>query len=382
MLLPALRRPSLADALLGAFYAVVVVTEAWTEPVVSNPAVHALVAGPAMAAVAWRRVYPLTVTAVVVVALVVLGSNGGGLSIAFGLLVMAFTVGSEVEGRRSVVALAVLLTTVTTALMADLEEAVAGDLAAAVTLVVVPWLAGRALRLRADHLARALAHAERLEVERAYEVERATAQERVRLARELHDVVSHSISVIAIQAQAVRRRLRPDQEREITDLTRLESAAREAMAEMRRLFGVLREEGEGVSLAPQPGLGELGRLAEQVRATGLDVDVRTEGEPSDLPPGLDLAAYRIVQEAVTNALRHSGGGRVWVRLVHRPGELEVVVEDDGRGLARAAEDGRRPGHGLRGIRERAELYGGTLDVGPGSRGGTRVSARLPVGVHA
>jgi signal transduction histidine kinase len=263
--------------------------------------------------------------------------------------------------------------------MSDLQEAVAGDVAAAVTLVLVPWLAGRTLRMRADHLARALAHAERVEVEREHEVERATAQERVRLARELHDVVSHSISVIAIQAQAVRRRLRPDQEREAADLANLETAAREAMAEMRRLFGVLREEGEGVSLSPQPGLGELERLVAQVRGTGTDVDLVVDGEAVELPPGLDLAAYRIVQEAVTNAIRHSGGGSIGVRLGYLPGALEVMVEDDGIGIGNGHVNGSPDaGHGLRGIRERAELYGGTLDVGPGTRGGTVVRARLPV----
>ena len=373
-----LGRPTPVDVALAVFFAVVVVVEGYTERAVEEPLLHAAVAGPAMLAMAWRRTYPLVVAVLVVGAMVALAGNGGGLSVALALLIVSFTVGSETEGPRSWVGLGLLAVPLTFSLLLDVREAVAGDVAAVVTLVAVPWIAGRTLRTRAKHLAVALARAERMEVERERDVQLAATEERVRLARELHDVVSHSISVIAIQAQAVRRRLRPDQAREIADLANLETAAREAMAEMRRLFGVLRERGEHASLAPQPGLGELERLLGQVQGTGMQVDLVTEGAPHELPPGLDLAAFRIVQEAVTNALRHSGGRRVEVRLGYRPGELDLSVEDDGRGIGRGALNGQA-GHGLRGIRERAELYGGTLDVGPGSAGGTRVQARLPVG---
>jgi signal transduction histidine kinase len=372
------RRPSAVDVGLAVFFAVVVVVEAYTEPVVRSSAWHAGIAGPAMLAMAWRRVHPLPVAVAVAVAMVLLAASGGGLSVALALLITSFTLGSEAEGRASRLGLVLLLVLTSVGVLVEANEAVAGDIAAVVTLVVVPWLAGRALRRRADHLARALAHAERIELEREREVELAATQERVRLARELHDVVSHSISVIAIQVQAVRRRLRPDQTREIADLNAVETAAREAMAEMRRLFGVLREQGEHASLSPQPGLGELDRLIGQVQSTGMKVDLVTEGPPHELSPGLDLAAYRIVQEALTNAIRHSGGRHVEVRLGYRPGELRVSVEDDGHGVDPGAVNGHA-GHGLRGIRERAELYGGTLDVGRGARGGTRVRARLPVG---
>jgi signal transduction histidine kinase len=224
----------------------------------------------------------------------------------------------------------------------------------------------------------AVAKAARLEQERESEAARAAAEERTRIARELHDIVSHSISVVTIQTQAVRRRLGPDHAREADDLAAVEATAREALAEMRRLFGVLREEGEEAALAPQPGLAELDRLLVRVRETGIRVDLDTHGDPVDLSPGLDLAAYRIVQEAVTNALRHSGARHLHVRLRYTQGELEVTVEDDGHGINETTTGGQ----GLRGIRERAELYGGTLDVGRGDRGGARVHARLPVGGHA
>ena len=374
-----LPRPPLADVLLAVFYAVVVVAEALTEPTLRSTGVHVAVGAAAMLALTWRRSWPLLVAVVVQLALVVLATNGSSLSLVFALIVMAFTVGSETEGRRSWIGLGVLVVPYATALLVELRESAAGDVGAIATLVVVPWLAGRTLRQRARHLADALAHAELLERDRERESERAAERERVRLARELHDVVSHSISVIAIQAQAVRRRLPAEQRREIDDLAGVESAAREAMAEMRRLFGVLRESGQDASLSPQPGLAQLPALAERVRATGMQVEVVTTGEPLDLPAGVDLAAYRIAQEALTNAMRHSGGRRIRVEIAHHPEHVELSVDDDGRGVP-VAVDGVA-GHGLRGIRERAELYGGTLSVDRGDLGGTRVRAVLPVGAR-
>jgi signal transduction histidine kinase len=199
-------------------------------------------------------------------------------------------------------------------------------------------------------------------------------EERTRIARELHDIVSHSISVVTIQTQAVRRRLGPDHAKEAEDLAAVEATAREALAEMRRLFGVLRSDGESASLTPQPGLHELDRLVEQVRGSGLDVDLEVSGDRYDLPPGVDLAAYRIVQEALTNALRHSGADRARVVLRYGPGRLDIAVEDDGRGLATVTTGG----HGLVGVRERVALYDGKVEIGPAPSGGVRLSASLPV----
>ena len=371
------RRPSAVDALLAGFLAVVVLAEALMEPTVQRPALHALVGTTVMLAIAWRRAFPLLVAVLVVAGNMVLGANGGELSVVFGLLVMAFTVGAETEGRRSWAGLLVLLSFFLSALATANQGLVPGDLGAGVVLIALPWVAGRTLRERAASLAVAMSRAERLEEEKRHEAEAAAMKERTRLARELHDIVSHSISVVAIQAQAVRRRLGPEHEAEATDLAAVEGAARDAMAEMRRLFGVLREDGEKAELAPQPGLGEIDRLLGRVRDTGMEADLVTEGEAVPLSPGLDLAAYRIVQEAVTNALRHSDARRVSVRLGYSAGELQVTVEDDGRGIV----NGAAGGHGLRGIRERAELYGGTLHVDRGEHGGARVHARLPVGSH-
>ena len=376
--LPRLRRPPLLDALLAGFLAVVVLAEAFTEPAVRVPALHALIGTTVMVAIAWRRSFPMLISVLVVAGNVVLGANGGELSVVFGLLVMAFTIGAETEGRRSWAGLSVFLGFFLVALVIANQGLVPGDLGAGLVLIALPWLAGRTLRERATSLAAAMSRADRLEEEKQHEAEAAAMKERTRLARELHDIVSHSISVIAIQSQAVRRRLGPDHAKEAADLAAVEGAARDAMAEMRRLFGVLREDGEEAALAPQPGLGELDRLLGRVRDTGIQADLVTDGEVVPLSPGLDLAAYRIVQEAVTNALRHSGASQLSVRLGYAAGELQVTVEDDGRGIVNGTAEG---GHGLRGIRERAELYGGTLDVGRSERGGARVHARLPVGSY-
>ena len=376
--LPRTPRPSLGDALLAGFLAAVVVAEAVTEQAVQRPALHAVVGTLVMLALAWRRAFPLSVALLVVAGNLVLGLNGGELSVVFALLVIAFTVGAETEGTRSWVGMAGLFSFFLVTLVVGSSGLVPGDLGAGVVLIMLPWLAGRTLRERATSLAEAMNRAERFEQEKQHEAEAATARERTRLARELHDIVSHSISVIAIQTQAVRRRLDPALGRERDDLAAVETAAREAMAEMRRLFGVLRQDGEEVALDPQPGLGELDRLLSRVRDTGMAIDLTTAGTPVPLTPGLDLAAYRIVQEAVTNALRHSGARHVAVGLEYEPRQLRVTVEDDGHGLsATAGRNGH--GHGLRGIRERAELYGGKLDVGRGEHGGARVTAYLPLG---
>ena len=373
------RRPSRFDVLVAAFFTTVVVIESFTEVTVMSQTVHAAVAATAMVAMTWRRVHPLAVAFVVAAAFAVLSANGGGLSVALGLLIVSFTLGSETSGRRSHVGAALLATVVVVGFVFDLEGPWVGDIAAAATLVAGPWFAGRTLRQRAVTAAEAISRADRAELERRHEVERATAQERVRLARELHDVVSHSISVIVISAQAVRRRLHPEQRREIEDLEALETTAREAMAEMRRLFGVLRE-GEGATLSPQPGLGDLPRLVASAQAGGVEVRLVTSGDTRPLSPGLDLTAYRIAQEALTNALRHADASEIVVRVAHRPTEVEVCVEDDGSGLVRGAARGADlDGNGLRGMRERADLYGGTLEVGPRSPRGTRVHATLPVG---
>jgi signal transduction histidine kinase len=199
-------------------------------------------------------------------------------------------------------------------------------------------------------------------------------EERARIARELHDVVAHSVSVMTVQTGAVRRLLTPDQERERETLLAVERTGREALNEMRRLLGMLRATDEAEGLAPQPSLRQLDTLVEQVREAGLPVELKVEGAPVDLPPGLDLSAYRIVQEALTNALKHAGPARATVAVRYGPDELELEIADDGRGAA----NGTGTGGGLVGMRERAALVGGRLEAGPRNGGGYAVRARLPL----
>jgi signal transduction histidine kinase len=213
----------------------------------------------------------------------------------------------------------------------------------------------------------------RMAADREARAHAAVLEERARIARELHDVVAHSMSMVVLQVGAVRRLLTPEQEREREALLGVESTGRQALGEMRRLLGIQRRAEREEGFAPQPTLAEIGELVEQLRRAGLQVDLTVEGEPPPLPPGLDLSAYRIVQEALTNTLKHAGGARAAVVVRHRPGALELEISDTGRGGRLNGHDG----HGLIGMRERAALYGGRLEAGPGPEG-WRVRARLPV----
>ena len=209
---------------------------------------------------------------------------------------------------------------------------------------------------------------------RGSEARRAVAEERIRIARELHDVVAHTVSLIVVQAVAAQDVFdaRPDQSRQA--LSAIESSGRAALAELRRLVGAVRPDGEADGHDPQPGLERLDRLVDSVRAAGLDVTVRYEGEPVKAPAGVDLSAYRIVQEALTNTLRHARASHAAVIVRYAPTRLEVEVRDDGRGVVGVAD----AGHGIVGMRERAAVLGGTLEVGPGPQRGFRVRAGLPL----
>jgi signal transduction histidine kinase len=242
-------------------------------------------------------------------------------------------------------------------------------------MCTLAFIAGAALYRRVVHARELYERARRAEREREERAREAVREERARLARELHDVVAHSISVMTVQAAGVGRLLRPEQEREREALRAVEQTGREALAEMRRLLGVLRRDEVDAELTPQPGISNVERLLEQVRAAGLPVELRVEGEPRPLPPGVDLSAYRIVQEALTNALKHAGPARATVAVRYREDAVEVDVTDNGRldGL-----DGGGDGQGLIGMRERVAVYGGVLEAGPRGDGGFGVRARLPI----
>jgi len=215
----------------------------------------------------------------------------------------------------------------------------------------------------------------------------AVAEERGRIARELHDVVAHSVSVMVVQAGAARRTLGASPDQAVAALGQIESTGRQALVEMRRLLGLLRDgDQEDAALAPQPSLEHLDSLAAAAREAGLPVEVAVEGEPRPLPAGVDLSAYRIVQEALTNSLKHAGPARAKVRICYGREVLEVQVSDDGNGSESAFgrqpvdsdRQDRRSGNGLIGMRERVAMFGGTLEAGARPGGGYRVAARLPL----
>jgi signal transduction histidine kinase len=250
----------------------------------------------------------------------------------------------------------------------------AGSLVSTPVQFAVSWLVGYALRERTERTEAAEHRAALAERDREMTIRVAVAEERGRIARELHDVVAHSVSVMVLQVGAVRHRMTRESDEERQTLENVELAGRAALAEMRHLLGAMRHDDEQPELRPTPGLGHLDSLLGDLRGAGLDVQLHVHGDRVPLPPGLDLSAYRIVQEALTNTLKHAGADRAEVHLTYSSDDVEIVVSDDGRGPT--GGDGR--GHGLVGIGERVRLYGGDLSAGASAAGGFVLRARLPV----
>ena len=242
-------------------------------------------------------------------------------------------------------------------------------------LFVIGWLAGFALRERAEQAEAAEIRAAQAERERETAARIAVAEERARIARELHDIVAHAVSVMVLQVGAVRHKL-PEADVEDRDaLQGVEKAGRTALVEMRRLLAAMRDDGDEAELTPQPGLDGLHSLAAEVGRAGLPVRVHVDGEPFPLPRAIDLSAYRIVQEGLTNALKHARASHADVTVRYRPDEVQLEVRDNGNGAA--TSDGL--GHGLVGIRERVKIYGGEMSAGKANGGGFVLRTRLPIG---
>jgi signal transduction histidine kinase len=239
----------------------------------------------------------------------------------------------------------------------------------------ISWLAGFALRGQAEQAEAAEMRATYAEREREATARIAVAEERARIARELHDVVAHAVSVMVLQVGAVRHKLPQSLDEDREALSRVEQAGRTALAEMRRLLGAMRQDGDAGELAPQPGLDDIDSLLDEIGRAGLPVRLHVGGEAFPLPRALDLSAYRIVQEGLTNALKHARASQAEVTVHYGPDELQIEVRDDGRGPT--TSDGL--GHGLVGIRERVKIYGGEMTTGTANGGGFVLSARLPLG---
>ncbi|MGY2078592.1 sensor histidine kinase [Modestobacter sp. SYSU DS0657] len=243
--------------------------------------------------------------------------------------------------------------------------------------VVAAWALGDLRRARVLRIAGLEERARLLELEHQQEMRLAAQAERARIAREMHDVVAHSLSVVIAQADGGRYAGQTDPAAATDALEQISATGRQALTDMRSLLGVLRE-GDGQEFAPQPDIAAIDHLVTDVAASGLDVDLLVEGSPQPMSAGAQLAAYRIVQESLTNVLKHAGpAGKAWVRLHWRPDCLELSVLDDGRGAAAAIADSDGQGQGLLGMRERAELHGGRLTAGPRHGGGFGVHAVLP-----
>ena len=295
-------------------------------------------------------------------------------SISIAGMVAAVLLGNLDDVRQGRVGLVLVVLCAAVVVVNDPAHSV-GELFLIPMLFAVGWLVGFALRERTEETRAAEQRAAQAERDREVAARIAVAEERARIARELHDVVAHAVSVMVLQVGAVRHRMPAGDTENREALANVEQAGRTALAEMRHLLDAMRSAGDEVELVPQRGLADLGALADEVRASGLEVGVTVLGDPAPLPSTLDLSAYRIVQEALTNTLKHARARRADVAVTHRDDEILLEVRDDGRGSA--DDDGL--GHGLVGITERVKIYGGDLSAGPVDGGGYLLRARLPLG---
>lgn len=330
--------------------------------------------------IAIRRRWPLVVLVVTAAAVLVEQTYGTSLNFGgFALLIAVFTVATEKPRRTSLVVLAVLPAYLIGAVLLydtahpNPSQTVLADFVTAIAIYGTAWLVGDSLRTRRARTAALEARTEQLEREQAEAARVAVQNERALIARELHDMVAHSVSVMVIQASAARRVMDEQPSEANAALESIETTGREALAEMRRLLGLLRSDSAPAPLAPQVGLANLGPLIANARTAGVIVELSIEGTPRPLAAGVDLACFRIVQEAVTNAIKHAAPARAKIHLEYEPGAIVVDIRDDG---------GRRPpptghGHGLAGMEERVRLFNGRFEAGPAPGGGFAVHARIP-----
>ena len=286
----------------------------------------------------------------------------------------AFLLGNVRDARRAWIGLAVVLGGAAT-IVYNLPGHTASQLVFIPLVFGISWLAGFALRERAAQADAAEVRAAQAERERDAAARVAVAEERARIARELHDIVAHAVSVMVLQVGAVRHGLPAALADDRDTLRGVEQVGRTALTEMRRLLAAMRLDGDEAEFMPQPGLDNLDALVDEIGRAGLPVVLQVGGQRAPLPRAVELSAYRIAQEGLTNALKHSRATKAELALDYRPGELQIDVRDDGVGAA--ATDGL--GHGLLGIRERVKIYGGEMTAGPAAGGGFVLTARLPIG---
>jgi signal transduction histidine kinase len=327
----------------------------------------------------WRHRFPFMAPASVWLLAAALSFVDGNLVVSIAGVYIAgmaaaFFLGSLADAVQNRAGLAVVVGAAAILVYNEPDHA-AGEYVFVPALFAIAWLAGFALRERATQAEAAEERATQAEREREESARHAVFEERVRIARELHDVVAHHVSMMGVQAGAARVVIDRDPVKAKEALSAIESSSRQAVAELHRLLGFLRQAGDRDDLAPQPGLGQLPRLAASMSDSDLAVEVSIEGESRSLPPTVDVSAYRIVQEALTNTLKHSAASRADVHVRYWPDELEVEIIDDGR--PSSVPSSASGGLGLIGMRERAALHGGQLSAGPAAGGGFAVKVKLP-----
>jgi signal transduction histidine kinase len=328
------------------------------------------------AALVARRRYPFTVSLLVGILTGVYGAATlPDPAVPFAGLVAVYSAAAHASRRAALVTAAATTVGIGTALLLDSGHATAQDWSLNYLVFATAWLLGDAARNRREATAHLEQRAESLERTRAAEASRATVEERNRIAREMHDVVAHAVSLMVVQAEAGPVVLPHDPDRATAAFDAISATGKEALAQMRRLLGVLRDD-DRHELAPQPGAADIGGLVASMREAGLEVDFATSGTARPLAPAVDLSTFRIVQEALTNVVKHAGPARAAVRLRYRPDALQVEVTDQGLGGPPIPPPG---GNGLIGMRERVAMVGGALSAGPGPNGGWSVRATLPFG---
>jgi signal transduction histidine kinase len=334
-----------------------------------------------------RRRLPVVTVLLVLIAIRLVDHTAPGfadeaISYPLLMLVAIYSLGRWATGLQAWLGFGVVIACIAAFVIDDASDA--SDVAFGMAFVGTPWGVGVAMRLRRERETHLQAEAELLRSDQEDSARRVVAAERARIARELHDVVSHAISVTVLQARGGRRLVGVDDAAVRRSLDAIEYTNTAALGDMRRLLAVLRdtEEAAESGFMPQPSLSRLEELVEQVRSSGLPVDLEVSGEPGTVPPGVDLSAYRIVQEALTNVLKHAGtNARARVQVTYRPHDVDVAISDDGRLSVNRGEVARPgDGHGLINIRERVAVVGGTVKAGPGPDGGFVVSAHLPYSV--
>lgn len=370
---PATRDVLLALVLLAAIELQIALTPSLRHPV------PAALAGLALAAlVVARRRWPLAAILALAVVLVVQEAAHGRLTqhsvgALAAIAVIFYAAGAFLAEARAWRALALGLLGIVAVVMIA-EPSVSAMIFPVAFLALLPWSLGRIVRERQAGERAERDRVEHLDAERDQRTVSAAFGERARIARELHDVIAHSVSVMVIQAGGARTVMASDPDAAAASLASVERAGRDALAEMRRLLGVLAEDGDPRELAPQPGLADVEQLVMRTRAAGLPAELQVEGEAVPLGAALDLCAYRIVQEALTNTIKHAGPARATVSVCWTPAVLQLEVLDNGRGQAGGGAAG---GHGIVGMRERAALHAGSVQAGP-VHGGFAVRARLPL----